>query len=184
MAHRARFHILLMLFAMLLAAGLSYALLRQASAPMPEKNTEIILSDAYFFNDVGEKVTLADFKGKAVLVNLWAVWCPPCVAELPALDKLQARLKDRGFEVVAIALGSSPAAEVEKFLLDRRIEHLDVYLDTDRQIALKWPYSGVPASFLLDASGRVLARFDGPRDWSEEDVAEAFASSSPTVMKP
>ena len=69
-----------------------------------KENTQVgkQLPEASFFNAMGQKIELADFKGQVVLVNLWATWCPPCVVELPALDKLQAKLKDRNFKIVAI----------------------------------------------------------------------------------
>jgi thiol-disulfide isomerase/thioredoxin len=123
------------------------------------------LPEAYFSDNIGQHRTLADFKGKVVLVNLWATWCPPCVVELPSLDKLQAKLKDKNFKVVAISMNQPPLSAVTQFLDQKDITHLEVYWDADRQIPLKWRYAGLPASFLLDKDGHVVREFDGPQVW-------------------
>ncbi|NNL89790.1 MAG: TlpA family protein disulfide reductase, partial [Marinicaulis sp.] len=121
---------------------------------------------AISFSKDGSPVTLADFKGRAVLVNFWATWCAPCLKELPSLDALQAKFKTRNFEVVAIA--SDPRGpEVAQEFLDRlEIENLQLYADP--QLAMVMAYGGanvLPLSVLYDADGREIGRMVGEADW-------------------
>lgn len=164
----------------LVVALISYGTLRAIQTPPVQDRENIeapwFLFEAYFYNAAGQKVTLADFQDKVVLVNLWATWCPPCVVELPSLDTLQAKLRDKPFKVVAIAMDRSGVLPVQGFLAGRGIELLDVYWDKDRQIPLKWPYSGLPASFLLDRGGRVVARYDGPQEWHQGEIYNQIVS--------
>lgn len=178
---------------MLIAVGLSYTILVNIQPPSPEtseaqKNMETkdapapvvaaprpsqagkTLPDAVFYDAEGRAVRLGDFAGEVLLVNLWATWCPPCVAELPALDGLQAKLRDKGLHVVAISLDRKPVADVAAFLEERRVEQMKLYVDTDRQIPLKWQYAGVPASFLIGRDGVVIEQFDGPREWDKGEM--------------
>ena len=136
-------------------------------------------ASAVFYDLEGNAKTLSDFKGHVTLVNLWATWCPPCVAELPSLDRLQAMLKKEGLKVAAISLDRKQASDVTAFLQARNIEYLSAYWDQDRQIALKWKYGGIPVSYLLDAQGNVIKRYEGPYEWTEgvvlEDIRKALA---------
>jgi len=115
-----------------------------------------------FYDKSGTKVTLDDFRGRVVLVNLWATWCPPCIAELPSLDRLQKMLPEDKFAVVAISMDTTSMEAVAGFLKKRSVKNLDVYWDKDRQLPLKWKYDGLPTSFLLDRDGNVMKRYDGP----------------------
>lgn len=177
---KPQFQISLMLLAMVLGAGLSYGILRtmpDEPKPVAVKAAEVFqLPEAYFYNEAGEKTRLNDFRGQVLLVNLWATWCPPCVVELPALDTLQAKLKDKNFRVVAISLDRTSATNVISFLKGRGIEQLNVYWDKDRQIPAKWQYSGIPTTFLVDAAGNVVETFDGPYEWDRGPVFEKISS--------
>lgn len=190
--------IALMIGAMLLAIALSYTILVNIQPPsqVPAKDARDMetvgkvgdtrparpsqagktLPDVIFYDAKGKAVSLADFAGEVVLVNLWATWCPPCVAELPALDTLQARLRDRGLHVVPISLDRKPVAEVAEFLAARRVEQIELYIDTDRQIPLKWTYAGIPASFLIGRDGVVIEQFDGPREWDKGEIFDHIAA--------
>ncbi len=142
---------------------------KQARAARPSAAGQA-LPAVTFYDEKGAPVTLADFKGEVLLVNLWATWCPPCVAELPALDTLQAKLREKGLHVLPISLDNKPVADVAAFLAERRVEQLSLYTDTDRQIPMKWVYAGIPASFLIDRNGVVIEQFDGPREWAEGEI--------------
>ncbi|MBU6475319.1 MAG: TlpA family protein disulfide reductase, partial [Alphaproteobacteria bacterium] len=80
-----------------------------------------------FYDKLGHKVTLADFKGKVVLVNVWATWCPACVAELPSLDRLQAMMPEDKFSVVAISTDTTSQKAIMAFLRARKVGHLAFY---------------------------------------------------------
>jgi thiol-disulfide isomerase/thioredoxin len=120
-----------------------------------------------FYDAKGAKKTLEDFRGQRVLVNLWATWCTPCVAELPSLAKLQ------DVTVIAISLDRNGKPEkTAEFLKKHGAEKLDVYLDTDRQIPSAWEklYQGLPTSFLLDTRGNIIDTFAGPFEWDKPDI--------------
>lgn len=120
-----------------------------------------------FYDAKGAKKKLEDFRGQRVLVNLWATWCTPCVAELPSLAKLQ------DVTVIAISLDRNGKPEkIAEFLKKHGAEKLDVYLDTDRQIPSAWEklYQGLPTSFLLDTRGNIIDTFAGPFEWDKPDI--------------
>ncbi|MDP2205933.1 MAG: TlpA disulfide reductase family protein [Alphaproteobacteria bacterium] len=200
---KPKHRILMIVGAMLLAIGLSYTILVNIQLPSTpsektiknmetaEKGAEFkavavraprpsqagkTLPDVTFYDAEGKPVRLADFAGEVLLVNLWATWCPPCVAELPALDTLQAKLRDRGLHVLPVSLDSKSTAEVAEFLAARRVEQISLYVDTDRQIPMKWTYAGIPASFLIGRDGVVIEQFDGPREWDKGAIFDSLAA--------
>lgn len=149
----------------------------KAAAPSTAAGPAVTaLPDAYFTDAIGQHRTLADFRGKVVLVNLWATWCPPCVTEMPSLDKLQAKLQDKDFKVLAVSMDPPPLAKVTAFLEQKDITHLEPYWDQDKQIPMKWKYAGLPVSFLLDRDGRVVQQFDGPQVWDSGPVFEKISA--------
>lgn len=124
----------------------------------------------FTFTDAGGRdLTLADRRGRVVLVNLWATWCAPCVREMPSLDRLQAELGGAGFEVVAISLDRGGLQAVKPFLDQNGITRLAPYLDP-RMTAMKLaqPLEGLPTSILVDRQGREVGRLPGGADWSGE----------------
>lgn len=135
------------------------------------------LPEAYFFDEKDQKTTLADFRGNVVLVNLWATWCTPCVAELPSLDKLQAKLDEKGLKIVAISMDRKGGMEeVKAFLAKHGADHLAPYLDKDRQILGNWKYEGIPVSFLIDAQGRLRETLAGPYEWDTPKMVAKVAA--------
>lgn len=125
------------------------------------------------FKDVnGRLLSLADFRGKLLLLNLWATWCGPCVAEMPSLDRLQAALGGANFVVLPISVDRGGAALVTDFYDKHRIAHLGVYVDPANRIAQHMSVSGLPTSFLVGPDGRVVGALVGATDW---DTPEAMA---------
>lgn len=156
------------------------------SAPPSPPAAVVLAQDAVFYDAAGKKFTLADFRGKVLLVNLWATWCPPCVAELPSLDVLQAKLHKKNFMVVAISLDRADISldradikTVTDFLEARKVERLTAYWDKDRDIPLKWKYAGVPVSFLIDAEGNVIEQIEGAREWHEGEIFDKISRLVP-----
>lgn len=132
-----------------------------------------------FFDAGGKKHSLAEFKDEVVLVNLWATWCPPCVAELPALDRLQEKLKGKKFRVVAVNLDrKGEAAHVTAFFAREKIKHLGIYWDKERQVPEKWPYEGLPVSWLLNRDGAVIGEFKGPFEWDKGDMLKKVTAAA------
>jgi thiol-disulfide isomerase/thioredoxin len=130
---------------------------------------------AAFKDAEGEDTSLADFKGKPTLVNLWASWCAPCVKELPTLDKL-AEAQGGKLNVVAISQDFGPHASVEAFLKEHKIVTLDSYQDPK----MAWsgalgPDTVLPTSILYDANGREVWRYVGDQDWTSAEAAKLLA---------
>lgn len=122
----------------------------------------------------GKPLTLADFKGKTVLVNLWATWCAPCKAEMPALDKLQAQLGGPDFEVVAVNIDTRDLDKPKHWLKAKKIENLAYYADPEAKIFqdLKavGKAEGMPTTLLVSREGCELAILHGAADWSSQDA--------------
>ncbi len=127
---------------------------RSASAP------DISFSDA-----AGNPVALANFRGRVVLLNLWATWCAPCVHELPSLDRLEALRGGAGFQVVALSLDRGGAAAVTPFFESHGIGHLPVYLDARGGALRAFRARGLPTTVLIDRDGREVGRFEGAAEW-------------------
>lgn len=111
----------------------------------------------------GKAAPLAGLRGKPVLVNLWATWCAPCVAEMPTLDRAAAALAGKAV-VVAVNQGETPD-KVQAFLKDKPLAHARTLLDPDMAISLKLA-ANLPTTILYDAEGREVWRSTGSRDWS------------------
>jgi thiol-disulfide isomerase/thioredoxin len=119
-------------------------------------------------------VTLADLKGRTLLVNLWATWCVPCRQEMPALDKLQAQLGGPDFEVVAINVDTRNTEKPKTWLKENGIGNLGFYADPSGNLLQVLQRSGhvvgLPTTLLVDGSGCEIALMKGPADWSSPDA--------------
>ncbi len=133
--------------------------------PQPEA-----LPEVRFLNGKGEDVSLKDWKGKVVLLNVWATWCAPCREEMPALDRLQAELGSDKFQVVALAVDKSGLDGARKFLTDIKVGNLALFADPTARDGLALKVIGMPTSILIDREGREIGRLIGPAAW---DSAEA-----------
>ena len=125
-----------------------------------------------FFDADGVPHTLSEYRGKVVLVNFWASWCPACIMEMPALDRLQAELGSEHVIVLAISQDVGGAAVVRRFFQSRKLEHLSVLIDDQRKLGLAFNQDMLPTSVLLDPEGREVGRLVGPADWSSPQALE------------
>jgi thiol-disulfide isomerase/thioredoxin len=128
------------------------------------------------FNDAaGKPVAIADFKGKPLLVNLWATWCAPCVKELPTLDKLAA---GGAIKVVAISQDTGPNPSVVAFLKSHQIGTLEPYQDPKMSLSgALGPDVVLPTSILFDADGKEVWRYVGDLDWTSPEAAKLLAEA-------
>jgi thiol-disulfide isomerase/thioredoxin len=128
-----------------------------------------------FKNEAGKAMTIADFKGKALLVNFWASWCVPCREEMPALDALAAKYNGERFTVLPINLdvGESGLGKARDFLAGGAFTHLPLYADNSfaafDRLKREAVAIGLPATLVLDANGCELAVLQGPAEWNTAD---------------
>ena len=144
------------------------------------------LSDLAFNGPDGQPMTLRDLSGKTVLMNLWATWCAPCRAEMPALDALQKEMGGETFEVVAVNVDTGDDTKPKAFLAEIEVGSLGYYRDNTlrlfndlkkRALAL-----GLPVTLLIDGDGCLLAHMNGPAEWHSEDarrLIEAVPAAEP-----
>jgi thiol-disulfide isomerase/thioredoxin len=131
--------------------------------------------DAAFKDADGEDVTLTDFKGKPMLVNLWASWCAPCVKELPTLDRLSRA--QPGLEITAVSQDMGPHASVVAFLGQHKIANLEAYQDSKMALSGGLGVEVMPTSVLYDAEGREVWRYVGELDWTSPEAARLLAEA-------
>ncbi|WP_096700560.1 TlpA disulfide reductase family protein [Magnetospirillum sp. 15-1] len=125
---------------------------------------------------------LDTLKGKPVLLNLWASWCMPCVAELPALDRLKPALDAKGVVLVALSLDRSGKVAVANTFARLGIKNLDIRTDENRVAAEKLDAPALPVTLLIDREGREIARFIGAAEWDGPPAArllDALAAGNP-----
>jgi thiol-disulfide isomerase/thioredoxin len=153
------------------------AALTMASAPLR-------LPDLAFLDGSGQPKKLSDWRGRTVLLNLWATWCVPCRKEMPALDNLQARLGSPDFQVVAINIDTRDPAKPKAFLKDANLTRLDYFTDTNAKVFQDLKSVGralgMPTSVLVDAQGCEIATIAGPAEWDSDDAVKLISAA----MKP
>ena len=126
-------------------------------------------SRANFMNDAQQMVQIGDFKGRVVLVNLWATWCAPCLVEMPALDRLQENIGGEDFEVVAISLDKN-ADKAREWLKTNEIDNLAFYTDQRFTLHEDFGANGLPTSYLVDPKGRLIGYLEGDAAWDAADA--------------
>ena len=160
-----------------LCATAFIATLRIASAQEPPKNFVFVgkptpILEITFDDTEGQARKLADFKGKVLLVNIWATWCGPCRTEMPALDRLQARLGGSDFEVIPVSIDRGGMEAIRKFYGEIGVRNLAMYVDTVGQVLRQVRALGLPTTLLIDRSGQEIGRVIGPVEWDAPEITE------------
>jgi thiol-disulfide isomerase/thioredoxin len=149
-------------------------LIRGAVAALAPADPARPMPDIHFKADGDTPKTLADFRGQAVLVNLWATWCVPCRKEMPALDRLQATLGGPDFQVVAVNVDTTRLDKPRQFLAEVAATHLPFYADPTGAVLgtakQDGPVLGLPTTFLVDKNGCAVATMAGPADWASDEA--------------
>lgn len=121
-----------------------------------------------FPNVEEQEIQLSEYKGKVILLNFWATWCPPCVKEMPSMQRLHDKFPEQDFEIVAISAGETQAA-VESFMMSLDTElTFPILLDEKGRTFKDFGIRGLPMSFLFDREGKLIKTISGSREWDEE----------------
>lgn len=123
-----------------------------------------------FIDRDGRPLTLGAFRGRVVLLNIWATWCAPCRREMPALNHLEKTLGGKDFTVLPLSVDHDGAPAVERFYRQLGLTRLGVYIDASARAAGALALPGLPTSFLIDAEGREVARKIGPAAWDDPQM--------------
>lgn len=123
----------------------------------------------------GKMVSLADFKGRVVLLNIWATWCAPCVEEMPSMEKLYQKLKDEKFVILAVSIDEAGAAAVRPFMKKHQLT-FPALIDSAGNIKSLYQATGVPESFIIDKKGYIVEKVIGKRDWAADSAIRYFQS--------
>jgi thiol-disulfide isomerase/thioredoxin len=128
------------------------------------------LPDGVFVTPDGTPHRLTDFKGRGMVVNMWATWCVPCVAEMPSLDHLSKALAPQDIAVLPLSSDRGGADKVSSWYQAHGITGLPVLLDPKGAMATAFQARGIPTTVIISTSGKVVARLEGAADWSAPDV--------------
>jgi thiol-disulfide isomerase/thioredoxin len=146
--------------------------------------TPLKLPDLAFEDADGKPKKLSDWRGKTVLVNLWATWCVPCRREMPALEGLQTRLSGPSFEVVAINIDTRDPDKPKNFLKEANLTRLGYFSDRNAKVFQDLKAVGralgMPTSVLVDGQGCEIATIAGPAEWNSDDAVKLIQAA----MKP
>jgi peroxiredoxin len=123
----------------------------------------------------GEAVSLEGLRGKVVLLNFWATWCPPCVSEMPSLDELRKRLEGEEFQVLAVSVDEAGWEAVNRFLT-RVPVGITILIDVRGDVSALYGTYQLPESYLIGRDGRILKKYVGPRDWMEPSLVAEIES--------
>ena len=156
-----------------IAAALAILLLRNErdSTVTSKKQLQVGFPAPNFtFPDLnGQQVSLSDHRGKVVLVNIWATWCPPCRQEMPSMQKLYERFTGENFEILAVSIDSAGRQAVAPFVRTMNLI-FPIILDPKEDVRPLYGLTGVPESFIIDKEGIVVEIIIGPIDWATPKV--------------
>jgi thiol-disulfide isomerase/thioredoxin len=150
-------------------------------AALTMASTPLKLPDLTFEDADGKPKKLSDWRGKTVLVNLWATWCVPCRREMPSLEGLQTRLQGPDFEVVAINIDTRDPEKPRKFLEEAKLTKLGYFNDQKAKVFQDLKAIGralgMPTSVLVDGQGCEIATIAGPAEWASDDAVKLIQAA-------
>ncbi|MDD9919995.1 MAG: TlpA disulfide reductase family protein [Alphaproteobacteria bacterium] len=155
-----------------LYSGLSHA---QASHPLTQwqmSPAPQMAPEAMWIGPDGVPHQLSEYRGNVVLLNVWATWCQPCLAEMPTLDKLQRRYEQAGLRIIPVALDSSGFAKMDLFYRQARIRHLPLAADPSGRLLgpLVADSKSIPTTYVIDRQGKLIGSVVGAEDWFSDNV--------------
>ncbi len=117
-----------------------------------------------------KKINLKDYKGKVVLLNFWATWCEPCLEEMPSMQKVYNKLKDKGFVVLAVSIDEDRGERNVRAFAKKLGLSFPILLDPDQKVRDKYFNNSLPTSYLINAKGKLKGYIAGARDWGSDDA--------------
>lgn len=139
----------------LIAAGIP-----QVGQPAPD----FALKDAS-----GKKISLSDYKGRVVMINFWATWCPPCRQEMPSMESLFQEYNKKGFEILAVSSDSQAEKIVKPFMEFYELT-FSALMDIDGSVHSLYGVTSIPTTYIVDKNGNIAQKFMGPRDWKDKNI--------------
>ncbi len=126
----------------------------------------------------GDEVSLSSLKGKLIMLNLWATWCPPCQKEMPSMQRLSDKMKGKNFTILAVGTPSPPRETKDKILsyIKRNKYTFPVLVDESQQVYGIYGSGSIPTTWLIGPDGTILARLVGAREWDSDELIEIFNS--------
>jgi peroxiredoxin len=132
------------------------------------------LAPNFTFPDLNDSERkLLDYRGKVVFINIWATWCPPCIYEMPSMQRLYDQLKGEDFEILAISIDALGKQVVEPFIQKYHLT-FPILLDPTGKIKKLYATTGVPESFIVDKNGILVLKVIGPQEWDSQDTLRFF----------
>ncbi len=158
------------LFLTLTLLAFTLSICQAAENNMLKSISPAITSPQLVLFDGKKKSNLKDYKGKFVLVNFWATWCPACVSEMASLDTMAAKINRKNFRVLAINLNEGGYSEAHGFVAELKLKKLIVLYDADAKANKDFHIRGLPTSYLISPDGMILAKLEGATKWDNEKI--------------
>jgi peroxiredoxin len=170
---RRNFQLVMTILLVLIASVVLIIFLRDERDSTLETTSPIqpgVEAPDFTFSDLnGVEVSLAAYRGKVVLVNIWATWCPPCRQEMPSMQRLYEKFKGENFEILAVSIDSEGREAVAPFMRKMNLT-FPALLDPGETIRPLYGITGVPESFIIDKKGIVVEKIIGPANWATPEV--------------
>ena len=139
-----------------------------------ERPKKVILAPNFALDDFsGRQISLRELRGKVVFLNFWATWCPPCVQEMPTMEKLHKTFGQKGLTVLAINYRED-AKEVKEFFSKHKLTFIAL-LDLDGKVSERFRAWGLPVTVIINKRGEIVGKVIGSRDWHSKEAKEFFA---------
>lgn len=156
--------------ALAIALAFNASVLSAEPSPVPMHDAPRALPKVTFEDEQGNGYSLEEWRGKLVVLNIWATWCPPCRAEMPTLDRLKAKLGGEGFDVIALSIDRAGVSKVRKFFDKIDVENLTIFIDDTQKAARDLDALGLPVTIIVGSKGDELGRLVGPAEWDSEEM--------------